>query len=55
MYPAGYDKNYVSHENKGTVNRRPQIPRQGRSPDFVHRCFSLPGKPVVLKNSSLTQ
>ena len=35
------------YENTGSVYRRPKIPRQGSSPDFDHRCFSLPGFPVV--------
>ena len=35
------------YENIGHVNRRPEIPRQGSSPDFDHRRFSLPGRPVV--------
>ena len=34
------------YENTGSVYRRPKIPRQGSSPDFDHRCFSLPGFPV---------
>ena len=43
------------YENTGSVYRRPKIPRQGSSPDFDHRCFSLPGFPVVLSGPSLLQ
>ena len=35
------------YENTGSVYRRPKIPRQGSSPDFVHRGAALPSFPVA--------
>ena len=37
------------YENTGSVYRRPPIPRQGSSPDFVHRGTALPSFPVDCK------
>ena len=38
-------------ENNRSVNHRSEIPRAGRSPDFVHRRAPLPGFPVTMETA----